>query len=380
MPPEASSAEQPQRTTPSLGVVVPTYQEVENIPHLVRRLALLREERGLEMELLLMDDDSGDGSQELVRSLNLPWVQLVVRDRDRGLSRAVLDGLRRSGRDVLIVMDADLSHPPEKIPELVQALQDGADFAVGSRFVEGGSTDDDWGILRWLNSRVATLLAMPLTRLKDPMSGFFALRRSTFEAGRDFNPIGYKIGLELIIKCRCRRVVEIPIHFTDRRFGKSKLSLAEQLRYLQHIRRLYIYRYGTWSHLVQFLVVGVSGLVVNLLALTALLATGLSEHASVALAIAVSMVWNFALNRRCSFSYARREPILRQFLGFVGTCSLGAVANYVVTLSIWHAFAYKQIAAAVGVAAGTALNFLGSRYLVFRRQHVASPPADRQEP
>ena len=92
------------------------------------------------------------------------------------------------------------------------------------------------------------------------MSGFFALRRSTFEAGRDFNPVGYKIGLELIIKCRCQLVAEVPIHFSDRRLGKSKLSLKEQLRYLKHIRRLYNYKYGTWSHLAQFLVVGASGL------------------------------------------------------------------------------------------------------------------------
>src|SRR6266851_949397 len=253
---------------PSVEVVVPTYREAESIPHLVERLRVLREKTGLDLELLLMDDNSGDGSQELVRSMNLPWVRIVVRSADRGLSQAVLDGLRRSERDVFVVMDADLSHPPEKIPEMLEALGRGADFALGSRFAEGGSIAEDWSLFRWLNSRVATLLALPLTRLKDPMSGFFALRRSTFVGGRDLNPIGYKIGLELVIKCGCTRVVEIPIHFSDRRFGQSKLSLKEQLKYLQHIRRLYIYKYGTWSHLAQFLVVGFSGLLVNLLVLT----------------------------------------------------------------------------------------------------------------
>ena len=176
-----------------------------------------------------MDDDSRDGSAELVDRLDLHWVHMVVRTADRGLSQAVLDGLRRSDGDVLVVMDADLSHPPEKIPEMLDALDRGADAVVGSRFTEGGSTGDDWGLFRWANSRVATLLARPLTPLMDPMSGFFALRRSTFAARTDFNPIGYKIGLELIIKCRCRKVVEVPIHFTDRRLGKSKLSLKEQI-------------------------------------------------------------------------------------------------------------------------------------------------------
>lgn len=361
----------------SVGIVVPTYQEVENIPYLVDRFRTLREKTGWNIDLLFMDDNSKDGSEELVRAINLPWVRMIVRTADRGLSQAVLDGLRRSPGDILVVMDADLSHPPEKIPLLIQALENGADFAVGSRFAEGGSTDDDWGLFRWLNSRVATMLALPLTRLRDPMSGFFAVRRSTFVGGRDFNPIGYKIGLELLIKCRCIRPVEIPIHFSDRRFGKSKLSLQEQLKYLQHIRRLYIFKYGNWSHLAQFLVVGASGLCVNLLLLTVFLIAGVSQKAAIASAIFLSMTWNFALNRRFTFSYARREPIVKQFIGFISTSTFGAVVNYLVTVWLWDSFRYNQIAAAVGVISGTAFNFVGSRYLIFRKKHVM--PAGTKE-
>jgi dolichol-phosphate mannosyltransferase len=362
---------------PSVSVVVPTYREAENIPHLATRLARLREAEGLDLELWLMDDDSRDGTEEAVRSLGLPWVHLVVREGDRGLSQAVLDGLRRARGDVMVVMDADLSHPPEKIPEMLAALADGADVAVGSRFVDGGSTDDDWGLFRWLNSRVATLLAMPLTSLKDPMSGFFALRRETFEAGRDLNPVGYKIGLELIIKCRCALVAEVPIHFSDRRFGKSKLSLKEQLKYLKHVRRLYNYKFGTWSHLAQFLVVGASGLGLNLAVLTLLLRAAVGERAAVASAIAVSMVWNFVLNRRFSFSYARRRSIVWQFAGFVAACSVGAAVNYAVTLAVWDVVRPKQLAAVAGVLAGTLFNFVANRFFVFRREHVKPPlPAD----
>src|SRR5208283_3523031 len=125
---------------------------------------------------------------------------------------------------------------------------------------------------RWLNSRVATILASPLVPLKDPMSGFFALRRATFEGGDPFNPIGYKIGLELVLKCRCQMVREIPIHFEDRKLGKSKLSLREQLRYIEHIRRLYNYKFGNFSHFAQFAVVGFSGAILNLGLLTAFVA------------------------------------------------------------------------------------------------------------
>jgi dolichol-phosphate mannosyltransferase len=225
---------------PAVSVVVPTYREVENIPALVARLEALRA-AGLDLELVLVDDDSRDGTEALVTSLGLPWVRLVIRTADRGLSPAVVEGLRRARGELLVVMDADLSHPPEKIPELLAALRAGADFAVGSRFVAGGSTEAGWGLFRWLNSKVATLLARPLTTLRDPMAGFFALRRETFEAARALDPIGYKIGLELLVKCRCARVVEIPIRFLDRRLGESKLTLREQVNYLRHLARLYAF-------------------------------------------------------------------------------------------------------------------------------------------
>lgn len=361
-------------TMGSVTVIVPTYHEVESIPHLLERLQKMRSDNALDLELLLMDDDSKDGSAELVESLALPWARMITRKTNRGLSYAVLDGMKLSSRDLLVVMDADLSHPPEKIPDMLKAVLSGADVAVGSRFADGGTTADDWGLLRWLNSRVATLLALPLTTATDPMSGFFAVRRSTITAGRDFNPVGYKILLEVIVKCRCKVVTDIPIHFDNRRFGESKLSFKEQMRYLKHLRRLYMYKYGTWSHLVQFLVVGVSGLIINILALTVLLRMGVSEKVSVAAAIVVSMIWNFGLNRRFSFSYARDQSIVRQFLGFVAACSIGAVVNYFTTMGLWNITRYKQLAALVGVAAGTFFNFAASRFVIFRTKHVKPPP------
>jgi dolichol-phosphate mannosyltransferase len=333
-------------------------------------MRIVREAVGLDLELLFMDDDSRDGSDALVASLAFPWVSLVTRKTDRGLSRAVLDGLKRSRRDVVVVMDADLSHPPEKIPELLTALRNGAEVAVGSRFTEGGSTAEDWGPFRWLNSRVATFFALPLTTISDPMSGFFAMRRSALNMGRDLDPIGYKILLEIIVKCRCRYIFEVPIHFDSRHLGRSKLSVNEQFKYFRHLRRLYIFRYGTWSHLAQFLVVGASGLGINLLWLTFLLQRGVGERSAVAVAIVVSMVWNFALNRRFSFSYARDQSILRQFWGFVAACALGAVVNYSTTTILWPLVNVKQFAAIVGVLAGTSFNFAASRFLVFRTKHV----------
>jgi len=316
-----------------------------------------------------MDDDSRDGTEELVAGLKQKWIRLVTRITDRGLSKAVCDGLQRARGDVIVVMDADLSHPPESIPSLVASLMEGYDFVLGSRYVEGGSTSKDWGFFRWLNSWVATLLAMPFTNVRDPMSGFFALRRSTFKSAAGIlNPIGYKIGLELIVKCDCKRIKEIPIHFADRKFGKSKLSPAEQARYIKHIRSLLIHKYGTWSHLAQFLVVGGLGTLVNLVVLTLLVALGLGVNTALGAAIAISMVFNFLLNRRFTFAYARNGSFVRQFFGFVAACSLGALLNYLTASTLVTQFPalYPQIAAVIGVAAGTGVNFLINRFGVFK--------------
>lgn len=229
---------------PRISIIVPTYREAENLPHLMERIAKVRDRNAQDIELLIVDDDSRDGTVELITSRIETWLRLIVRTDDRGLSSAVLEGFRQATGDVLVCMDADLSHPPEAIPVMLQRLQEGADLVVGSRYVPGGTTAGDSGVLRWLNSRIATVLARPLTSIRDPMSGFFALSRATYASGRDFSPIGYKIGLELIVKCRCQRVVEVPIHFDQRKFGESKLNLKQRLLYLQHLRRLYMFRYG----------------------------------------------------------------------------------------------------------------------------------------
>jgi dolichol-phosphate mannosyltransferase len=230
---------------PRVSIVVPTFREAESLPSLIDRVALLRAEQLPSLELLIVDDDSQDGTEALMAARDEPWVQLLVRKHDRGLSQAVLFGLSRARGQQLVVMDADLSHPPEVIPIMLEAIADGADFVVGSRYVEGGTTADDWGVLRYLNSKVATLLARPLTRLTDPMSGFFALPRAVYERADHPNPLGYKIGLELVVRCRCRDVREIPIHFSNRLLGESKLTLGQQLLYLRHLARLYRFKFGT---------------------------------------------------------------------------------------------------------------------------------------
>lgn len=226
----------------SVAIIVPTFREVENVPELVQRLQSVRAMGGLQLDLLLVDDDSGDGIAGVVEALGLDWVRVIVRHGERGLSTAVLHGLETVHADTLVVMDADLSHPPEVIPQLLAKLDDGADFALGSRYMDGGATDAKWSMWRRLNSGVATLLARPFAAVSDPMSGFFALRRSTILRAASLNPLGYKIGLELIVKCRCRDVREVPIGFRERTRGRSKLTLRQQWLYLRHLWRLWRFR------------------------------------------------------------------------------------------------------------------------------------------
>lgn len=223
-------------------IVVPTYKEAESLPPLLERLGQLREQRVPNLELIVVDDNSQDGTVELFERLNLPWAELVVRTSDRGLSQSVLAGIARSSGDIVVVMDADLSHPPEVIPQMLLEIADGADFVLGSRYIMGGTTDHAWGALRWINSKVATAMARPLTQVTDPMSGFFAMPKSAIMRAKNPSPLGYKIGLELLVRCQCQDVRELPIHFSNRKLGESKLTLHQQLLYLRHIARLYRFK------------------------------------------------------------------------------------------------------------------------------------------
>jgi len=230
-----------------VSIVVPTYREAENLRLLVPRIVAALSATTTAYEILVVDDDSRDATPAVLAALaeqGCP-VRLITRVGERGLSSAVLRGFAEARGRWLLCMDADLSHPPEALPELLAAVREpGVEFVIGSRYVPGGSTDETWGVFRWLNSQVATLLARPFTAARDPMAGFFALPRSVFERAAGLSPIGYKIGLELIVKCRCQVLREVPIHFSDRKFGQSKLSFREQLRYLRHLVRLARFKYG----------------------------------------------------------------------------------------------------------------------------------------
>lgn len=225
-------------------VIVPAYREQPNLQALVERTFRAVKDAGIEAEMIVVDDNSQDGTEETIRQLQGDYpVRLIVRREERGLATAVMAGMAEAHHDCFVVLDADLQHPPELIPALIRKLGEGDhDMVIGTRY-GGGAIDEDWPFFRRLVSRVATLMARPLARLSDPMSGFFAIPRSTWERAAELDPVGYKIALEIYVKGRCRRPGEVPIQFAARAGGESKLSVAEQVRYVRHLFRLYHFHF-----------------------------------------------------------------------------------------------------------------------------------------
>lgn len=355
-----------------LSIVIPTFREVENLPVLIPRLDAATTAAGISCEILVVDDNSRDGTIEACRDLAQRHpVKLLTREHERGLSSAVLAGFRIAQGDVVIVMDADLSHPPEKVPELFATLQQpNVDFVIGSRYVAGGGTAHDWGLFRWLNSKVATILAWPLTSVCDPMAGFFGLRRQSYlDHAASLDPIGYKIGLELLVKCGCRQPQEVPIFFADRLHGESKLSFREQMNYLRHLKRLYEFRHREAAYLCKFALVGASGMVVDLLCFLAALSVFPPAIAR-AVAIWVAMTWNFGGNRTLTFGDQRREDFWSQYVSFCASCLVGAVINWGTSLALWYLMPALQsqpwIPPVAGVVAGMGFNYALCRLWVFR--------------
>jgi len=238
----------------SLSVVVPCYEEAPNVRPLCERLFAATRKVGLEVELLLVDDYSGQGTEDTVRVVQELKkegynVDVFVRKKENsevmGLSPAVVKGLEMARFETMLVMDADLQHEPESVPDVARPVLRGeAEFAVGSRHVEGGGAEN-FPPVRRLISFVATMLAWPLSSSTDPMSGFFALNKEVFNRGKgNLNPMGYKIGLELMVRCGCKKVKDVAITFREREAGESKLSMKQNLLYLGHLMHLYWFKYA----------------------------------------------------------------------------------------------------------------------------------------
>lgn len=231
-----------------LVILIPTRDEAENILVLLSRIQSTLEQADIHYQIVVVDDDSRDGTSERVSAAASTdeRIRLLVRRGERGLAGAILHGWQNTDAEILGVIDADLQHPPELLPALFDAIIEGSDLAIASRYIQGGKLDG-WNPARQLVSSVAAWACLPLQpkglRARDPLSGFFLVRRHCLY-DLDFKKSGFKLLLEILVRGRVRSVQEIPYSFGRRQAGRSKAGIGVALDYIALMARLYRQRYG----------------------------------------------------------------------------------------------------------------------------------------
>ncbi|KAI0700320.1 nucleotide-diphospho-sugar transferase [Cytidiella melzeri] len=249
------------RQTIHYSVIVPAYKENGNLRPLVTRIfeALRRSDSPVpaeQVEVIIVDDNSRDGSYESVQALYQEGynVRIIVRTTERGLSSAVVRGFQEAVGDNMLCMDADLQHPPEYVPAMLASMSPTHTFVLGTRYGKGVEMDKDWPLHRRIISSGARLLALPLTSASDPMSGFFGIRKESFMKARNLNSQGFKIALDLLIKSHVppHAIAEVPFSFGVRSEGESKLTGKVMIKYLEQLAELYWYKHSILVVLVLF--------------------------------------------------------------------------------------------------------------------------------
>jgi len=210
-----------------------------NIKPLIERIGETLGQK--DYEILVVDDNSPDGTAGIAESLSNTYpVRIIHRPAKSGLASAVIEGMSRAEGDIMGVIDADLQHPPELVAQLAEAVAEGNDIAIASRYVQGGNIEN-WPLFRKIASKGATLLCRPLTKVHDPASGCFFLNKEVVQE-IEYKPSGFKILLEILVKGKYQKIKEIPYTFMERKKGKSKLGLTEYTSYLKLLYSLYLFR------------------------------------------------------------------------------------------------------------------------------------------
>ncbi|MDP9413785.1 MAG: glycosyltransferase family 2 protein [Pseudomonadota bacterium] len=354
-----------------LSVVIPTFNEAANVAKLLGLLdAALA---GVVWEAIFVDDDSADGTADLIRAIGRrnSRVRVLQRIGRRGLSSAVVEGMMASCAPVLAVIDADLQHDEAILPQLLEAVRNGADVAVGSRYTGDGGVGE-WDRQRHAASRSGTWLAQRIlnTPLSDPMSGFFVLSRQVLNAALPrLSGGGFKILLDILTSVPGPlNVVELPYTFRTRAAGESKLDLMVTAEYLKLLADK-AFGQIVPIRLILFLMVGGLGVAVHLSILAGLLLAGLVFASAQAGAVWAAMTFNFTLNNLFTYS-DRRLSGGRFFTGlisFYAVCLIGAAANVGVGSYIYGAQQSWWLAGVAGAMIGAVWNFAASSALTWRR-------------
>jgi dolichol-phosphate mannosyltransferase len=364
------------RSSAYVSLIVPTYNESMNIQELLCRAHRALEAVTTQFEIVVVDDRSADGTAELVlaSAREIPNVRLIRRTGTRDLSASVMEGWTAAHGEILAVIDADLQHPPEKLTALLDALlRSNADVAVASRHVKGGGVTE-WRLHRRAVSWCATVMAsflIPgvLRMVRDPMSGFFALRRRIL-ASAALHATGYKILLEVLARAPYESLVEIPYVFEERKRGESKLGARQVWQYLRHVLRLSV-ETGEIQLLLRYAAVGAFGMVVDG-AFTSLAAGQALPSLSVqALGFEMAVFSNFLLNDVWTFRgrvehLAATQPVFYRFGRFQAVSVLSLMLNLGVSATLYQYFGASGVEASLaGIVVAGIANFFANSHLTW---------------
>jgi dolichol-phosphate mannosyltransferase len=324
-------------------IISPTYNEAENIPRLVNAISAALS--GIDYELLIADDDSPDHTWAIAQELanTNSRIRVLRRTSDRGLSPAVIEGFLSSSSEYVAVMDADLQHDPAILPQMIAAMDAGAEIAVGSRYVEGGGTGT-WNTVRRFESWVTTKLAQSFlgVELRDPMSGYFILRGSDFHRiHQELDASGFKILLEIIARLAPSRLEEVPYTFRTRVAGQSKLSSKVVLQYLGQLWRLSSISRFMSVRFIKFALVGASGTIINLCAFWSFAKfLGVQDWRISALASLFANFTNYVFNNAWTFVDPghRRWSLLRGYATYFRFSLVGMSASTLTFAGLMRAY------------------------------------------
>ncbi len=366
---------------PVLSIVVPTFNERDNVRELVARLGRCLE--GIAWEVVFVDDDSRDGTLDTLRTISRsdPRVRFLHRIGRRGLASAVVEGILATSSPLIAVMDCDLQHDETLLPKMLAQLSTpDYDIVVASRYMELGSVGE-WTKERLVFSRLATRLAdyVLKTPLTDPMSGFFMIRRSAFDqVVRRLSTQGYKILLDILLSGRALRVKEIPYTFRTRLHGESKLDLIAIVDYLALLIDKII-GHVIPLRFVMFASVGGVGLFVHLAVLALLNRfAGVSFVVANPCAAMVAMGFNFFLNNMLTYRDMRLRgfwPLLRGLVSFCTVCVVGMVANVGIAAVLFQQKYTWWLAATAGIFMGAIWNYTATSIFTWKNVRLADRPA-----
>jgi dolichol-phosphate mannosyltransferase len=359
-------------------VINPTYNERDNIRQLVPDVQRQFARMDHDCHILVVDDASPDGTASVVRDLQNSYHNLhLLNGRKTGLGAAYIRGMRHAvnvlGADVVFEMDADYSHKPSDIPLLMNAIESGADFAIGSRYIAGGTIPREWGWHRRLNSLVGNLVARyvaGIRRVHDCTAGFRAIRTTTLKK-IDFSNLrvqGYAFQVALLHAAVSAgaTVREIPVDFIERTRGESKLGIRDIVEFV--INAWWI-RFHSSKTFIKFGIVGLSGVAVNLGMFTLLVSLGLNKYLASPAAVEISIISNFVLNNYWTFRWRRtKERIRIRGLKFHAVALVGMTVSFstFVLLSLFFPRTSPQVHQLVAIAPAMLVNYFLNSYWTFR--------------